>query len=131
MDTYHLRSHTQVRAPATNRQTDASVRDQSVDNTIFQPDTRVASYTHRHFHDGSNSRSDSVNVPSSRVVPPQLGDTLSSHASTSSTESVEQPVNVDPTVDLVLAVSPDLDHQTDGQDFPSGDTGRIGPPSLA
>jgi len=129
MDGYDLRSRTQVRVPATDRQTDTLVGNQSVDKTITQSDTRVATCTDFPMMDQTVDQA-ARSVPSSMVVPTQSGDTLSSHARTSPSESAEQRVSMDSTVDLVQTVTPDFDHQTD-RTSPSGDTGRNGPPSQA
>jgi len=118
MDSYQLRSRTQGRAPSTDRQTDTLGRDQTVANTVSQSDRWIDEHTDISTTDQTVDKT-ARPVPTPLVVPTQSGDTLRAHAIMFPSESGDQRVSVDSTVDLVLDLPPDSELQTVRQDYSS------------
>jgi len=118
MDTYHLRSRTQVRARTTDGQTDILAVDQTVANTTCASDVWTDEQTDAQMSDQTASIIVHM-VPTSLVVPHRSGLELSAHAPALPSALSDQCISVDSTVDLVLDVPPDRGQEANRQDFSS------------
>jgi len=116
MDSYQLRSRTQVCVHTTDRQTDTPVTDQTVANTLPMSDRGTDEQTDTLVPDQTVDTT-AQSVPTSWVVLLRSGHTFSSHVPALPVDQSDQRISTDSTVDLVLDVPPDRDQQTVGQHF--------------